>query len=57
MLRAHLIIFTVLDPNYKLAYVEDRWDTRDVANGRAHLKAVVSSISSDCSLSFLNLCL
>ncbi|KAG2034611.1 ribonuclease H-like domain-containing protein [Suillus americanus] len=33
-------ICLVLDPNYKLAYVKDRWDTRDIANRRAHLKDV-----------------
>jgi hypothetical protein len=36
-------IITVLDPNYKLAYVEDRWDTQDIVDGRVHLEAVVSS--------------
>ncbi|KAG2037026.1 hypothetical protein BDR03DRAFT_1011154 [Suillus americanus] len=33
-------ICLVLDPNYKLAYVEDRWDTQDIADGRAHLEAL-----------------
>lgn len=33
-------ICLVLDPNYKLAYVEGRWDFGDVADGRAHLEAV-----------------
>ena len=33
----------VLDPNYKLAYVEGRWDSEDVANGKASLEAEVST--------------
>jgi hypothetical protein len=49
-----LITFIVLDPNYKLAYVEDRWDTQDVVDGRAHLEALVSN-SPNCSLSLLNM--
>ncbi|KAG2755212.1 hypothetical protein P692DRAFT_20717641, partial [Suillus brevipes Sb2] len=36
-------ICLVLDPNYKLAYVEGRWDSEDVAGGRARLEAVVST--------------
>ena len=35
---------TVLDPNYKLAYVERRWTETKVASGRARLQAVVSTI-------------
>ncbi|KAG1819092.1 uncharacterized protein BJ212DRAFT_1235576, partial [Suillus subaureus] len=31
-------ICLVLDPNYKLAYVEGQWDFKDVADGRAHLE-------------------
>jgi hypothetical protein len=37
---------TVLDPNYKLAYVERRWTEMKVANGRARLEAVVSTIQT-----------
>ncbi|KAG2031016.1 ribonuclease H-like domain-containing protein [Suillus americanus] len=33
-------ICLVLDPNYKLAYVEGRWDFEDVADGRARLGAM-----------------
>jgi hypothetical protein len=35
---------TVLDPNYKLAYVKSRWTEAKVASGRARLQAVVSTI-------------
>jgi hypothetical protein len=35
----------VLDPNYKLAYVESRWSIAKVASGRARLQALVSFIS------------
>ncbi|KAG1843079.1 ribonuclease H-like domain-containing protein [Suillus tomentosus] len=31
-------ICLVLDPNYKLAYVEEWWDSQNVADGRAHLE-------------------
>ncbi|KAG2029372.1 hypothetical protein BDR03DRAFT_880961, partial [Suillus americanus] len=37
-------ICLVLDPNYKLAYVESRWTEAKVASGRACLQAVVSTI-------------
>ncbi|KAG1804667.1 uncharacterized protein BJ212DRAFT_1241964, partial [Suillus subaureus] len=33
-------ICLVLDPNYKLTYVEGWWDFEDVADGRACLEAV-----------------
>lgn len=35
--------FKVLDPNYKLTYIERRWTPQEVAPGQACLKAVVSS--------------
>ncbi|KAG2739633.1 hypothetical protein P692DRAFT_20755144, partial [Suillus brevipes Sb2] len=37
-------ICLVLDPNYKLAYVESRWTEAKVTSGRARLQAVVSTI-------------
>jgi hypothetical protein len=36
------LIITVLNPNYKLAYVKEQWDSQDVADGRDHLETVVS---------------
>ncbi|KAG2074120.1 hypothetical protein BDR04DRAFT_1008931 [Suillus decipiens] len=36
-------ICPVLDPNYKLAYIEGQWDYGDVADGRARLEAMVST--------------
>ncbi|KAG1896695.1 uncharacterized protein F5891DRAFT_983299 [Suillus fuscotomentosus] len=33
-------ICLVLDPNYKLAYIEGQWDAQDVADGRDCLEAV-----------------
>jgi len=33
-------ICLVLDPNFKLAYVESRWNPQEVARGRARLEAV-----------------
>ena len=44
-------ICLVLDPNFKLAYVESQWSPQEVASGRARLKAVVS-IHSYC-ISFI----
>jgi hypothetical protein len=35
-------ICLVLDPNFKLAYVESRWNPQEVARGKARLEAVVS---------------
>jgi hypothetical protein len=35
----------VLDPNYKLAYVESRWSAAKVTSGRDRLQALVSFIS------------
>ncbi|KAG2348374.1 hypothetical protein BDR05DRAFT_944506 [Suillus weaverae] len=34
-------VTTVLDPNYKLAYVKSRWSDAKVASGRAHLQALL----------------
>jgi len=44
-------VTTVLDPNYKLAYVESRWSDTKVASGRARLQAVVSNIDVKYSAS------
>jgi hypothetical protein len=46
-------VITVLDPNYKLAYVESRWSTAKVMSGRVGLQALVSFtslniLSADC---------
>jgi hypothetical protein len=38
-------VITVLDPNYKLAYVEGHWSVAKVASGRARLEALVSFLS------------
>jgi hypothetical protein len=44
-------VTTVLDPNYKLAYVEGRWSDTKVVSGRARLQAVVSNIDVKYSAS------
>jgi len=46
-------VITVLDPNYKLAYVESRWSAAKVTSGRVRLQAPVSFtplniLSADC---------
>jgi hypothetical protein len=36
-----LVVVEALDPNYKLAYAEEKWDPIDLEDSRAQLEEVV----------------
>lgn len=42
--------YIALDPNYKLAYTKDKWDTQYFEDGIAHLENLVSAYLPLCEL-------
>ena len=41
-----MMLLLALDPNVKLAYAEDKWDTEATQDGRERLEAVVYMLSN-----------
>jgi len=49
-----LNLTSVLDPNYKLAYVEEKWDNAYVERGKGMLNDVASTTSDwRCCMSYV----
>ena len=42
-----MMLLLALDPNVKLAYAEDKWDTEATQDGRERLEAVVYMLSNN----------
>ena len=51
-----MMLLLALDPNVKLAYAEDKWDTEATQDGRERLEAVVNMLSNNGYNRTANLC-
>ncbi|KAG1875359.1 hypothetical protein C8R48DRAFT_592907, partial [Suillus tomentosus] len=46
----YFVYYIALNPNYKLAYGKDKWDTQYFEDGMAHLENLVSAYLPLCEL-------